>query len=70
MKVSVCDGQKSQDDVHRHNLCREKRSEADSNRGPSAYQPGLAGLCASVDYRVLNKGNTERTNSSKVEVYV
>ena len=29
---------KSQDSVPDHNFCRERRAEADSNRGPSAYQ--------------------------------
>ena len=34
----------AQDSVHRHNFWRERRAEADSNRGPSAYQPNALPL--------------------------
>ena len=34
-----CEGQSHKSVSTGHNLRREKRAEADSNRGPSAYQP-------------------------------
>ena len=34
-----CEGQTHKTVSTDHNLSRERRAEADSNRGPSAYQP-------------------------------
>ena len=38
-----CEGQ-SQDSVHRPQILKKIRAEADSNRGPSAYQPNALPL--------------------------
>ena len=34
-----CEGQSHKTVSTDHNFCRERRTKADSNRGPSAYQP-------------------------------
>ena len=39
-----CEGQSHKTVSTDHNLRREKRAEADSNRGPSAYQPNALPL--------------------------
>ena len=39
-----CEGQSHKTVSTEHNLRRERRTEADSNRGPSAYQPNALPL--------------------------
>ena len=39
-----CDGQSHKTVSTDHNIWRERRAEADSNRGPSAYQPNALPL--------------------------
>ena len=39
-----CDGQSHKTVSTDHNFWRERRAEADSNRGPSAYQPNALPL--------------------------
>ena len=39
-----CEGQSHKTVSTDHNFCRERRVEADSNRGPSAYQPNALPL--------------------------
>ena len=35
----ICEGQNHKTVSTDHNFCKGRRAEADSNRGPSAYQP-------------------------------
>ena len=39
-----CEGQSHKTVSTDHNLCRERRTEADLNQGPSAYQPNALPL--------------------------
>ena len=39
-----CEGQSHKTVSTDHTFCRERRAEADSNRGPSAYQPNILPL--------------------------
>ena len=39
-----CEGQSHKTVSTDHTFCRERRAEADSNRGPSAYQPNALPL--------------------------
>ena len=47
-----------------HNVSRESRAEADSNRGPSAYQPNALPLGQTGSLRVFSPGSTLHSEPS------
>ena len=58
------DGQKSQDSAHKQPFRRERRAEAVSNRGPSAYQPNALPLGQTGSLC------SKKESSDEVELYV
>ena len=53
--VSYCEGQSHKTMSADHNFWRERRAEADSNRGPSAYQPSALPLGQTGSHVILHK---------------
>ena len=54
-----CEGQSQKTVSTDHNIWRERRAEADSNRGPSAYQPNALPLGQTGSHKQIPREASE-----------
>ena len=62
-----CEGESHKTVSADHNFLRERRAEADSNRGPSAYQPNALPLGQTGSQVLPEKRGTVKSREQKLQ---